>query len=166
MRLLRRSREPFVSIAEVAGFAVAVITNVRSARRMIERNPDLFGSIGASGVRDEGAIWFLGEAAERLRIELGHGHQDRADASIALIPAKVFTMIAYRHPYFDANKRTAFLAASLTAFYLGFEIRPIPFDVVEEEVREMTAREAPDAEVAGWFLSKVFIPSEKKEGRE
>lgn len=114
-RLLRQASEPFVSLVDVAGFPVAILTIARSARRMIEANPALFGEIAATGVRDEGAVRFIGEAAEAVQVKVGHNHREGPGGPTSLVPARVFAMIAYRHPYFDANKRTAFLAATLTA---------------------------------------------------
>lgn len=82
-----------------------------------------------------------------------------------MIPTKVFTVIAYRHPYFDANKRTGFLAACVIARFLGFDLGPMAFQEVEEQIRTFTAVEAPDGEVAEWFLRKVFISPKMGEVR-
>lgn len=162
-RLLRRAREPFASQVETGGFATAITTLVRAARHLVEDNPTEAGRLAAIGVRDEGALWYVGEATEETRRTLGHNHRSLPTESVAMLPARVFAMVAYRHPYFDGNKRTAFVAATLLGYYLGFEIRPIPFDAVAEEARELTSREAPEEDVREWLLSKVFISPQEEE---
>ena len=77
---------------------------------------------------------------------------------------RIFAAIAYRHPYFDGNKRTAFVAALLIGGALGMKVRPFPVEDIEAQVIEMTAREADDAELAAWFGNKVFIEPGKEEG--
>ncbi len=126
-RLLRRAREPFASHAELAGFSVAVATLVRSARHLIESSPEISGSIAALGIREEGTLWFVGEAAEAARSAMGYDPRTLPEPSAALIPARVFTVVAYGHPFFDGNKRTAFLAATLLGYYMGFETRFLPY---------------------------------------
>src|SRR5258708_7143803 len=72
-RPMRRAREPFSSLVEDLGFAAAIRVYVRVARRLVEQNPEEGGEIAASGIRDPGALWLVGEDAERVREEIGLG---------------------------------------------------------------------------------------------
>ena len=124
---------------------------------MIEASPDVAGPLAASGVREEGTLWFVGQAAEETRALLDVDARQPSGKERAFISARVFAVVAYRHPYFDGNKRTAFLAATLVGYYLGLAAKAVPYATIERAVQEMTAREASVDEVAAWFLSNVFI---------
>jgi len=157
---LRRAREPFLSLVEALGFSDAVATLLRSSRRFLEENPDEFGPILARGTRDEGALWYAAEAAEFARRDMGYDVRTIPGPDAAVIPARIFSIIAYRHPFFDGNKRTAFISASILGLSMGYRIRSVPYAELEEEVRELTAREAAEGEVSAWFLTNVFIVEE------
>jgi len=161
--LLRRAREPFASLVEVAGFASAISTTVRSARRIIENSPDVVGPVAVRGVREEGTLWFVGQAAEETRARLGVDARRPSGDARAFIAARVFEVVAYHHPYFDGNKRTAFLASTLVGYYLGLAAKAVSYEVIEDAVRDLTAREATHEEVAAWFLSNLFITRDPEE---
>jgi prophage maintenance system killer protein len=153
-RLMRRAREPFASAIVEAGFAGAIRIYVRSARHLVEVFPREAGEISMSGVRDPGALWLVGEDAERVRSEAESESSDRIAVRVI---ARVFGAIAYRHPFYDANKRTAFVATLLLGRFLGLNLRDFSPEAINEDVIDLTAREATDDEVAAWLLSKVFI---------
>jgi prophage maintenance system killer protein len=160
--MLRRAHEPFASTVAEVGFPTAVRICVRTARRIIEREPDAGGVIAIAGIRDEGTVWLVGEDAEQQRREVDAKRSLSRDERVALIAARIFAAIAYRHPFFDANKRTGFLAAVLVGRSLGLLVRPTPFEGLEEDVIAMTSREAPDDEVARWLLTEIFIRPEEE----
>src|SRR3990172_3537059 len=126
--LLRRAREPFASLVEVAGFASAISTTVRSARRIIENSPEVVGPVAVRGVREEGTLWFVGQAAEETRARLGVDARRPSGDARAFIAARVFEVVAYHHPYFDGNKRTAFLASTLVGYYLGLAAKAVSYE--------------------------------------
>lgn len=163
--LLRNAREPFASIVDEYGLAGAVRIFVRSSRKIIEASPQFGGELNARGVRDPGALWLAGEEAEQLRDDLAEITSEVASEKLALIPARIFAAIAYRHPYFDGNKRTAFLAALFVGRYLGLGLRPEAFEGIEDAILALTSREAPDDEVARWLLAKVFMPMKSDWGK-
>ena len=163
-RVLRLTREPFVSYVESVGFAEIITALILSARRIVESRPQEFGRVLASGVRDHGTLWYAGRAAEEARTAIGYDPRESPRDDDVTIPARAFLIVAYRHPYFDANKRTAFVSAMLIGHSMGFKIRPTPYSHLEEEVRALTQREAPEGEIAEWMLRKLFIPSSEKEG--
>lgn len=157
--LMRRAREPFSSLVEDIGFAAAVRVYLRVARHLVEANPDEAGEIPIGGIRDPGALWLVGEDADRAREEAASRSDLRPEEGQLLIAARVFGAIAYRHPFDDANKRTAFVAAMVVGQCLGLPLRPFSAGALDSEVTDLTAREANDEEVAGWLLRKVFIVS-------
>lgn len=156
-RLLRRAHEPFASIVEDVGFASAVRIYVRAARRVVDRSPTTAGAVAMQGIRDQGALWLVGEDAERLRSEAARSAQFTATTLAAMVAARVFGAIAYRHPFYDGNKRTALLAAAYVGVNLGLRLRDRPVEGLDSAVVALTAREAPDEEVASWLLDNVFI---------
>jgi hypothetical protein len=155
--LMRRALEPFGSMVADVGFAGAVRIYVRVARRLEEVSPGEAGEFALGGVRDAGALWLIGEDAERARGEIAESGGVPHDVLIARVAARVFGAIAYRHPFFDANKRTAFVAAMLVGWNMGLRLRSFDVEVLDDAIIDLTAREAPDDEVARWLLSKVFI---------
>ncbi len=156
---IRNSGEPLASYVAAVGFPAAVTALVHSVRPQIERFPETYRTLGAAGVRDEGALWFVGESADDRRSEVGYDLEGTPQSTAACVCARVFCRIACRHPYFDGNKRTAFLPACIVGFAMGLEIRPVPYAHLEEEVRQLTAAEESEDAVARWFLTKVFIPA-------
>jgi len=162
-RVLRLTREPFVSLVESVGFSEVMTAMVSSARRIVESRPQEFGVVMAAGVRDHGTLWYVGQAVDEARKAIGYDPRDTPGDLAVGIPARAFVVIAYRHPYFDANKRTAFVSAMLIGHSMGFGIRSTPYSHLEEDVRALTAREAPDEEIAAWMLRNLFI---RRSGRK
>src|SRR3990172_13359824 len=104
---------------------------VGSARRIIESSPEVVGPVAVRGVREEGTLWFVGQAAEETRALLDVDARQPSGKERAFISARVFAVVAYRHPYFDGNKRTAFLAATLVGYYLGLAAKAVPYATIE-----------------------------------
>lgn len=48
-------------------------------------------------------------------------------------------------------------------YYLGLAAKAVSYEVIEDAVRDLTAREATHEEVAAWFLSNLFISRDPEE---
>jgi len=150
-------RVPNLALLDAVGLPGAVERIVHSARYQIEAGAGEFGKIAASGVMNERTIWFAGEAAENERTARSLDIRAPPTTNTALITARVFSTIAQGHPYFDGNKRTAFLACVGVGLVLGFDLRKIPYKQLENDVLDLTARDAPVEEIAQWLLRNVLI---------
>jgi prophage maintenance system killer protein len=150
-------RVPNLALLDAVGVPAAVERIVHSARFQIEASASQFGKIAASGVMNEGTIWFAGQAAENERAKRSIDLRGPPTSTTALIPARVFSTIAQGHPYFDGNKRTAFLACVGVGLLVGFDLRKVPYRQLEEDVLHLTARDASIEEIARWLLRNVLI---------
>lgn len=128
---------------------------IAMARAVIEADPKAYGEVQAGGIRSQGDLDFAAEAAGRRFEEVGAVAGRPTDAAAA-VPATVFTSIAYNHPFFDGNKRTAFLAAMATAAALGFQFRKESLEGLPQSIIAFAAKNTPTDEVAGWFLGHAI----------
>ena len=154
---LAELRAAAIGFFEREGVEGAVLTAIKGARLILEENPEMFGAILANGIRDPGTLEHAARAArdefESLDLDY-HADPTRETARVA---AKIFAAIAYEQPYFDGNKRTGLLGGAIVAAMLGFDLIDSQYAEVEEEVRLLSARNAPTEDVAEWFLEKVLI---------
>lgn len=154
---MRQAGEPFASTVVAVGFAETVRIYVSVARRIVESHPDVAGETLVRGTRDEGALWLVGEEAERELGESAARPKVAPSAVSVAVAVRIFSAIAFRHPFFDGNKRTGFLAALLVGQFMGLVVRDFPLEGAGKQLTGLTAREATDAELKSWFLRKVFI---------
>lgn len=101
---------------------------------------------GLAGVRDAGA---LESAMARPRNAAAYGHPDIAD----LAAAYAFG-IARNHPFTDANKRTAWIAARLFVESNGKEINVPQADIVTFMLA-LAAGELKEDAAAAWFRARM-----------
>jgi prophage maintenance system killer protein len=156
-------RKQSIEFLDRAGVEQAVLASIRGGRKILEANPDRFGILLANGVRDPGTLDHAAREAqdeyESNRLDY-HAPPKRKSARVS---ARIFAAIAYKQPFFDGNKRTGLLGGTIVAAMLGFDIRDSDYADVEEEVRQLSARNATVEEVAGWFLEKVLISPRREE---
>lgn len=118
----------------------------------------MFGVLLADGIRDPGTLSHAARAAKKEYETLGLDYHVPPTLASARVSARIFMAIAYEQPFFDGNKRTGLLSATLVAAMLGFDLRDSEYPAIEEEVRQLSAENAAVEAVAGWFLEKVLIP--------
>jgi len=93
-------------------------------------------------VRDEGALFFIAEGANRLT-----GPLERA--------AFLIHRIATRHPFYEGNKRTALLAAEDVLTQFGYCIKDS--SELNQQVRDIAAGCLEEDEIISW-LETVVVP--------
>jgi len=158
------------------GLEQGVVLLIKAGRQLLESAPVEFGELLMDGVLYDATIQAAGRRAEFERKRLGWNYHNPPTEPVAMIPATIFTTIAYEHPYHDGNKRTAFLTSMLTARALGFMWwEPLdPWEDLLEDVRAFVegnesedprrkAGSAPE-NMAKWMLGKIFtVPPQQRE---
>jgi len=97
---------------------------------------------GLAGVRDAGA---LESAAARPLNQWAHGVDDRCNLAASLAHG-----IARNHPFFDGNKRTAWVAARLFLILNDLKIFYEREEAIDT-VLSLAAGELSEEELADWF---------------
>ncbi|MCL1983870.1 MAG: Fic family protein [Methanomassiliicoccaceae archaeon] len=106
-------------------------------RYAIDEGPEDEASLRDS-VRDEAALFFIVEGANNIR-----DHFERA--------AFLMHRIATRHPFYEGNKRTAFLAAdSMLRTYTGMRMKG-PTTETNEFIRRMAAEITEEEKILPWL---------------
>lgn len=136
-------------------FEVKAARLIAMARAVIEADPQAYGELQAGGIRSQGDLDFAAQAAGRRFDEVGVV-VGRPTEAAAAVPAAVFTSLAYGHPFFDGNKRTAFLAAMATAAALGFQFRNEPPEGLEKSIITFAAENTAAEEVARWMVGNAM----------
>jgi death-on-curing protein len=117
------------------------------SRRMVEafHSDQLQQHQGRAGIRDENLL----ESA--LARPVNKWHYEQPDAVV--LAAAYGYGLASNHPFFDGNKRVAFVAMAVFLRLNGYRLTASQVEVVEE-IQALAAHQRTEEELAGWIRAR------------